>query len=162
IDRNPALPADAAGWLNPQLIDIATDNVREVVIEHADGEEIRVTRPDAETMDFMAADIPEGRELSYPTVANSIGGALNDLVLEDVRAASGGDPVANVRFSTFDDRSIEVAVFMAEDVRWIALDGDGIDAPTSGREFRIADFRANQLTRRWDDILQALPEAAPE
>ena len=162
IDRNPDLPEDPSGWLDTQLIDVATADVREVVITHADGEVLRVTRPDAETMDFMAADIPEGRDLSYPTVANSIGGALNGLELEDVRAASGVDAIASVGFSTFDDRNINVSVYAADEVRWIALTGDGVNESLAGREFRIAEFRANQLTRRWEDILEALPEAAEE
>ncbi len=162
IDRNPDLPEDASGWLDNELIDVATADVREVIITHADGEVLRVSRPDAETMDFTAADIPEGRELSYPTVANSIGGALNGLELEDVRSASGGEPIASVAFSTFDDRSINVSVLAADDVRWIALAGDGVDETLAGREFRIAEFRANQLTRRWEDILEALPDAAEE
>lgn len=162
IDRNPELPDDASGWLDSQLIDVPTADVREVVITHADGEVLRVARPDAETMDFDAADIPEGRELSYPTVANSIGGALNNLELEDVRAASDEDPVATVEFSTFDERRIVVSVVADEDVRWVSLEGDGVDEVLAGREFRVAEFRANQLTRRWDDILKSLPETAEE
>ena len=162
IDRNPELPEDPAGWLDPQLIDIATADIREVVITHADGEAVRIAKPDVETMDFAATGIPEGRELSYPTVANSIGGALNGLELEDVRSASGGEAIATVEFSTFDGRRISVSVFAADDVRWIALDGDGVDESLADREFRIAEFRANQLTRRCEDILKPLPEAAEE
>ena len=162
IDRNPEIPEDATGWLDTELVDVATADVREVVISHADGEVLRVARPDAETMDFTATDIPEGRALSYPTVANSIGGALNDLRLEDVRTASGGEAVTTVGFTTFDDRAIDVSVFADGEARWVALAGDGIDAPLVGREFRIPEFRANQLTRRWEDILEALPEAVEE
>jgi hypothetical protein len=29
---------------------------------------------------------------------------------------------------------------------------------TSGWQFRIADYKANLLVRRWDDILKAKPE----
>lgn len=162
IDRNPELPDDASGWLDSQLIDVPTADVREVVISHSDGEVLRVTRPDAETMDFDAVDIPVDRELSYPTVANSIGGALNNLELEDVRAASGEEPITTVEFSTFDERRIVVSVVGTDDVRWVSLQGDGVDDSLAGREFRIAEFRANQLTRRWEDILKALPEPAEE
>ncbi len=160
IDRNPELPEDSSGWLDTRLIDVATADVREVVITHADGEILRVARPYAETMDFTAADIPEGRELSYPTVANSMGGALNGLELEDVRAGSGGEAIATVDFLTFDERRISVSVFASDDARWVALAGDGVAETLAGREFRIAEFRANQLTRRWEDILDALPEEA--
>ena len=38
-------------------------------------------------------------------VANSMGGALNDLRLEDVRASSGGAAITTVGFSTFDGRT---------------------------------------------------------
>jgi len=170
IDRDPGVPEDAAGWLASELVDIDTDSVSSVVIEHADGERIAIAKSSADDVDFTVSDIPDGRELSYPTVANGIAGALNGLELEDVRDASGGQPFAMTRFTTFDGQQIDVSAYRDEDDSiWIALsasagsgDDDRVAAVNSlaaGREFRIASFRGDQLTRRWEDILKDLPDA---
>ena len=124
----------------------------------------------ADDVDFAVADIPEGRELSYPTVANGIAGALNGLELEDVREALGGEPIARTRVTTFDGLQVEVTAYRdGDEPVWFALaassesgDNDAaaaINAVTAGREFRIPDFRSNQLLRRWDDILKEPPAA---
>jgi len=199
IDTNPELPEDVGGWLARELVDIDTANVHSVVIEHADGETLRIGKDVREDADFSVAELPEGRELSYPTVANSIGGALNDLELEDLRPAGEADPDVNTTVTTFDGLQLRVRTYRGDeqdDATWIALEAvtvepppgtdaeaaeetgndspearseDGpettdvrdieavaadINARSVGREFRIPGYKANQLTRRWDDILR--------
>lgn len=198
IDTNPVLPDDIGGWLDSELIDVDTATVREVAIEHADGETIRIAKDRQEDADFAVADLPDGRELSYPTAANSIGGALNDLGLEDVRPAGAAGAATTTTVETFDGLRVTVSVFDDDDeATWIAIDAaaaeaapvpdeetpddeaaaeDGADdteteaeaevtpeqraaqinARVAGREFRIPQYKATQLTRRWDDILAAV------
>jgi hypothetical protein len=187
IDSNPSLPDSISGWLDQAIVDIPASDVRAATIAHADGEVIRVSKAVREDADFSVPDLPEGRELSYPTVANSIGGALNDLTLEDVRPASGAEAGTTVEFTTFDGLGITAAVYAGGDETWISLaaavadaaagaeaeapgegadadaetasgdpavEADSINARVEGWEFRVPSFKANQLTRRWDDILK--------
>jgi len=165
IDRNPAIPGEAGEWLSPQIVDIDAAAVSEVTITHPDGEALRIYKDSAEQTDFDVADIPEGRELSYSTVANGIAGALNDLSLDDVRKAeSETDPVIT-RFRTFDGMTVTVSTVKSKDQSWISVsaeaDGDAagkadeINARVAGWQYRIADYKANLLTRRWADILKA-------
>ena len=84
IDRNPDVPRTAARWVESQIIDVRGDRVREVTITHPDGEIVHISKDSPELANFTVADIPEGRELSYPGVANVIGNALRELNLEDV------------------------------------------------------------------------------
>ena len=53
---------------------------------------------------FDVADVPKGRELLYPGVANVIGNALRELNLEDVEPAMASPPAKPtvVEFRTFD------------------------------------------------------------
>lgn len=168
IDRDPGVPDDVAGWLANELVDIDTDDVASVSIEHADGERIVIEKVSADDADFTVVGIPDGRELSYPTVANSIAGALNGLELEDVRSAVGEEAATETQLATFDGLQVTAAVYPeTEETIWISLQAtaedpgdqrvESLNALAAGREFRIPAFRGNQLTRRWEDILKKDP-----
>jgi len=170
IDKDPTLPATAADWLLKDVVDVKPGAVRAVTISHPDGERIHIGKESAEQTDFDVADIPDGRELSYPTVANGIAGVLSALKFDDVRAGGEfGDDAVTTTFETFDGDRIEVRSLAEDGADWITLrasseDGDGelaaaINARTEDWQYRIASYKANQLTRRWDDILAAPPEA---
>lgn len=169
IDRNPSIPASAADWLAPEIIDLDTEQVKSVVITHPDGETIRLAKETSDDERFSVADIPEGRALSYATVADGIAGALNDLSLDDVRAAQAfedAEPVTS-EFVTFDGLTVVAEVYDSEGQKWLALKAQGddesaaaINAAVDGWQFRIADYKADLLTRRWEDILQPPQDAA--
>ena len=203
IDQNPALPDGPGGWLRTDIVDVDSADVRTVTIRHADGEAIAIAKAAQGDANFSVPDLPDGRELSYPTAANSIGGGLNDLTLDDVRRAEDGDAVTTTEVVTFDGLRIVVAVSGDENDTWLsfmaevaepdtvpadadagtdddeALSAEDADAATSaepvpdpaalaaainarvqGWQYKVPDFKKNQLTRRWDDILKA--EEAPE
>ncbi len=255
IDRNPELPTSAGGWLAPDLLDIETARIRSVSIRHEDGETIRLDKSSAEDTSYTVADIPEGRELSYATVANGIAGVLADLKLDDVRRdddgkhadlklgdgrrvdavepadhklddgrrddggkhadlklddirrSDAGALAATSVFTTFDGLEISVRRYQDGDNAWFALSANfappaAAEAPGAesapeeaaadetaveglapepalepsevaqsgasaeeeaatintrhaGWQYKVADYKANLLTRRWDDILKA-------
>lgn len=176
IDQNPDIPAETGQWLNTDIIDIDSNRIRSVSIVHPDGESISISKEADTQTDFTVAAIPAGRELSYSTVANGIGGALNDLDLDDVRAYSEPSGPVVTRFETFDNVRISVDVSSEDDGKWIAIaihlpadvTIDGVEEWNVARErvngwqYRIADYKANLFTRRWDDILKAAEaEAGP-
>lgn len=212
IDRNPELPADIAGWLRADIVDIGSADVQSVEVRHSDGETIRLSKDSAEDGTFTVTEIPEGRELSYPTVVNGMAGALGNLTLEDVARIdeSGFTPTATATFVTFDGLELRVASGEIEDKTWITLDASSasaesaapessgetpaaaaepeseetgteqasddespeqetnapspaeraaeINARTAGWRYQIATYKADQLTRRWQDILKAEDE----
>jgi hypothetical protein len=149
IDRNPEVPDDATGWLVSDLTDVPASRVQSVEIRHEDGETIRIRKESEDDTNFTVDDIPEGRELSYASVANSIAAALDNLSLDDVRkagsgtdgaatAASAGDGTADDEddapggasaaptkattvFRTFDGLEITVDSTGTEDETWIQL-----------------------------------------
>lgn len=145
IDRNPEVPDDTAGWLVSDIADIASSRVQSVTIRHEDGETIRIRKVSEEATNFTVEDIPDGRELSYPSVANGMAGALDNLAFDDVRAArqdtaGGGDAPANGQaeagsdgdspapptrattvFRTFDGLEITVESTGSDDETWIRL-----------------------------------------
>ena len=169
IDQNPEVPTEVADWLVADIIDIDSSNVRSARITHPDGEVIAISKAAPEDTNFDVADVPDGRELTYTTVANGIGGALNDLDLDDVRPSQPIDQPAVVSvFETFDDARITATVYRSEDGNWIELaaeatgddsaTADEISARVTGWQYRVADYKANLLSRRWEDILEPLED----
>ncbi len=133
IDRNPDVPRAAAQWVDSRVVDVRSERVREVTITHADGEVVRVSKASAELANFEVADVPEGRELSYPGVANVIGSSLRELNLEDVEPAAeaAAEPQTIVptivEFRTFDGLVVRVTGIERNDESWITLEAS-VDA----------------------------------
>ncbi len=121
IDQNPDLPTDVGGWLADSLVDVPAGRIRRVSISHADGESITIEKSEEAQTDFAVVGIPEGRELSYATVANGIGGALTGLTLEDVRAAGEVQPSTSVLFETWDGLTIEADVVEEDGDTWVTF-----------------------------------------
>lgn len=189
IDADPALPETIGGWLRSDLVDIESSRVSQVSIRHADDELIEILRSEGET-EFEVQDLPDGRELSYPTVVNGMASVLTDLQLEDVRRAPPGEPQTVTRFETFAGLRLRVGVYSDADDpdgnRWIdlqaaanemadedeAVGADGVEADSGddndaaataaalndrlgGWQFRVAGYKLDQLSRRWEDLLKA-------
>lgn len=117
IDRNPEVPEAAADWLLQEIVDIPPTDIRSARIRHADGETIRIRKESADETNYQLVDVPEGREPSYPSVANPIAGVLSNLQLEDVRpAAASGDaePSATASLTTFGGLVIDLDVWREE------------------------------------------------
>jgi hypothetical protein len=133
IDRNPDVPRAAAQWVDALIIDVRGDRVREVTITHADGDVVRLSKASAELANFDVADVPEGRELSYPGVANVVGNALRELNLEDVAPAADApaDGAATaptlIEYRTFDGLVVRITGTEDGDESWISLEAS-VDA----------------------------------
>ena len=232
IDQNPVLPEDSAGWLLSEIVNIESSRIRSVLIRHSDDEVVGIHKENSDDTNFEVENIPEGRELTYPSVANGIAGALSNLTLEDVRKPTeDAEASATAEFTTFDGLAIRLSVVSenvagdsddgdakgnADEQYWITLeasavepaekdeeaagngaaDGGGpaadepgeaaetgeetgeetagetdqepgadqadpaeeaatINARVDGWAYRISTYKAEQLTRRWEDILRS-------
>lgn len=106
------IPETATDWLAKEILKVPQDRVRAIEIRQPDGETLLIDRPAAETKDFTLHGIPEGKEATYPTVANSLATGLEYVNLEDVSPAAevdfstGAGPIA--RFTTFDGLVVTV------------------------------------------------------
>jgi hypothetical protein len=173
IDQNPAIPPQAGGWLLAGIVDVDNAEVAAVTITHPGGDIIRIDRESDAATNYVVTDIPEGRELSYPTVANGIVGALNDLTMEDVRASQDrNDPVETV-FATTDGLLVTAWSDASGDEIWVSFaaearddadeetrkSADEINNRVGGWQYRISDYKLNLLTRQWHDILKNPPDA---
>jgi len=147
IDQNPDLPGDSTGWLLPEIVDIAAERIQSVIIRHADGEEVRIHKENADAVNFEVENIPEGRELRYPSIANGIGGVPGNLTLQDVRSGDlTGEDATVAEFRTFDGLKLVVRIGTRagetsgedgdddaaadEEEHWITLEASAVDVVT--------------------------------
>jgi hypothetical protein len=123
IDRDPSFPKTAAQWLDPVILDVRGNRVREVTIKHPDGEVVTISKLNPNEMNFDVALVPRGRELLYPGVANVIGNSLRELNLEDVERADDAAPdkAVQVEFRTFDGLIVRVVGAKRGDDAWVSF-----------------------------------------
>ena len=103
--------------------------------------------------------------VSFHGQLKSPGNRVSEPISAKVLALHGHDdpmvpPSTVAEFATFDEREFTVDVFAGEenDETWIAIRSDSLDAHLTGRQFRIESYKANQLTRRWEDLLKSPEE----
>lgn len=159
IDRNPELPRDVGQWLMTDIMDVRGTRVQQVTIEHADGEHVVISKDDPSQTNFTVADVPEGRELQYPGVANVIGNALRELKLEDVARevdARDDEPDVTVEFRTFDGLVVLAKARSIDDQGWLSFE-PRFDAEQAARFSQQASNVEGQPAAEADR-----PDSAPE
>jgi hypothetical protein len=168
IDQNPDLPNNLGGWLLPEILDIDKSRIQAITITHSDGETIYIEKQNSEDGNFDVSNIPDGRELSYASVVNSIANVLSDLNLQEIAKASEvetDDNSVETIFRTFDGLKITINSSLLEDETWITVNTNQdemkseeavkINEKLSGWKYQIQSYKGNQLRRRWDDILKS-------
>jgi len=159
IDRNPEIPDTAAQWLVTDIIDVPSANVQSVTIKHSDGEEIAISKASAADTGFTVSAIPEGRELSYPGVANVIGNTLRELKLDDVAKASveAAAPSTVTEFRTFEGLVVAVTSTLDGEQAWLTFAARAEPAVALGPE-----DAANAAEPVDAGAVPAAEDAAPE
>jgi hypothetical protein len=183
VDGQFDLGKAGGDWLDRSLTDIPANRIRSVTIVHPGSETLRILRapdakpeagPDAKAetapagmAEFLVADVPTGRELSYPGVANGVAGVLADLQLEDVqtRDALGSGPGKPVvaRFETTDGLVVEASAWRLADGTRITFTASGegpagkeaaaLNERLGGWVYTLPSYKTEQLTRRLQELL---------
>lgn len=102
--------SDPMLWVEKQILNLPGDRVAEVTVRHADGEVVTARRARKGEPNMTVENVPEGRELSAETIANSQSNALAYLTFDRVRPASEIDfasPVATTVLRTWDGLVVE-------------------------------------------------------
>ena len=112
-------------WIDAKLLELASDRVQDVSIEHVDGERVEVGRSAANHTQFVVQNLPLGQSERYEGVAGGVAQALSNLTLEDVRPAADIDftkePLAKTRFRCVDGLELLVETAKAEDKTWVRI-----------------------------------------
>src|SRR5437773_1749751 len=112
VDRNIELKEKASDWLEKKILEVKRDRIRSVEVTQPEGELLAVDRAVPEQNDFTLVDVPEGKELIYPTAPGSLASGLEYVNLDDVEPAAKIDfaqaPGPTAKFKTFDGLVVTV------------------------------------------------------
>ena len=162
---------DPKRWIEPTLVDIPESRIKEVEVLPTSGLAYRVTREKKEQTDFTVPGLPKGRELSSPSVANSVAGELTALTLTDVRKTPAEAPAKPERavFRTFDGLEIQVQGVKDGDRHFVSLtpvssaketasEAQTLDARTKGWQFEIPAYKYDAMFKPLEELLAKVEE----
>ena len=168
--------ADPMGWLEREIVEIESGKVKSLVIEHADGETIRIARK-GDTREYELLDPPPGKQESFAGVANGPATALSYLRLDDVRPLEQVDftaqPVCKAVYACEDGLVLSLEIARFEDADWVRMNAsyqapegaETVGPPTPGETpsaeaeaAKHAEVEARSLQRNFDRWAYKLPE----
>ena len=171
-------------WVDRDIIDLGSGEVRRVALDRGEGDRLEIAKQEQNDINFTPLDIPEGRELSYGSVANSIASALANVEANDVRPAAEVDALPRAvlaRYETFDGLELELDVreeppAAAEEGAeagagdagpryWVLIDAraagetaaeraGGLNAALAGWAYELPRYKSDQWFRKMDDLLR--------
>jgi hypothetical protein len=168
ISADLDLGQEATDWLAPDLIDIASTDIKSITIIHPDGEIVRIEKSAQTDSEFSVLDVPDGRELLYSSIANPVAGLLSKLAMDDVLPADSIETSVSTptftRFETFDGLIVEAATYSIDDgvmVRFSATANDSmadradeLNSRLGSWVYSLPSFKSEQLGKRLSDFLK--------
>lgn len=165
VDADPKL------WLDPTIVDIAQNRVREIEEHPAKGPGFSVSRAKKTQADFTVHGIPGGRQLTGADAADTMGSALSNLTLTDVRKAVApprGTALSHAVFKTFDGIEIDVGGYKEAKDHYIDVSARAteksadaqaqeINSRVHGWDYEIPDYRYDEVFQPLDGLLKPLP-----
>lgn len=134
---------DPMDWIDRTVIQIPRDRVSSVTVTHAaDGQRVDIRKTRKDDAAFTLLDMPEGRELRYPTACDALAGALSFLTLDDVKPADQvsfdapapdqpAPPLSTAEFRTWDGLLVLVRTAKVGDKTWAKFEARFEPPPSS-------------------------------
>jgi hypothetical protein len=156
-------------WIARDLINISSGDIRVITITQPGGDSLIIERQQGKDSELTVVNIPEGRALSYASIANPIAGVLSSLQFDDVVPAGALEPDGLVpvvsRFETFEGLIVEARAYAADDDLWIGFSASADEALAAQAEdlnsrlgpwlFSIPSYKSEQLVKPMNDLLES-------
>ena len=167
--------ADPKLWLDPAILDITQDRLSEIEEHPAKGPAFSVSRAKKTQADFTVQGVPRGRKLTGADAADSMGSALSNLTLTDLRKTTpppSGTDLSHAVFKTFDGLRIDISGYEEGQSHYIdvtatatlkAADGEArqINSRVHGWDYQIPGYRYEEIFQPLSALLQPLPAKKP-
>ena len=156
-------------WLEPLVMHIAGERIKRVEISQPQGPPIVITKRNPQTLVYSLHGVPAGYKVRYDEEPKLIATNLEAFELEDVRRAGAIKfyPMRTVStlFETFDGLQVTVESTVIDGKYWARFQvttADGSQAnseakaigeSTKGWVYRIASYRGERLTKRFESML---------
>ncbi|WP_455374846.1 DUF4340 domain-containing protein [Kaarinaea lacus] len=97
---------EAKDWLDINIFEIDRARIKQVVVDHQDGEKVYIHRADSSVRDFTLDSLKPGEQVTAPFEVNNIATTFTKMTFDDVvsEKESGAEstPVYTARLTTFD------------------------------------------------------------
>lgn len=107
---------EVTDWLVQEIVNIDSDNIRQISVTHSDGEQLLIFKDTPEDEEFQLADLPENAQVKFPYLLRNIATTLSRLDFDDVMKASElafeKEAATSAVFTTFD--GLEVTMITME------------------------------------------------
>jgi Domain of unknown function (DUF4340) len=169
-----SVDADPKHWLDHTLIDVGQDRIKDVEEKPAEGAAYSISREKKEQTDFTVSNIPKGRELSSPVVADPIAGSLGGMTFDDVHKAAtpaADAKVSHVIYRTFDGLEVDlagrkdgthdlIALTVTSTDKATADEAKKLAAQVQGWEYELPSYKYDAIFRSLDDLLKPVEKPA--
>ncbi|MBL6689959.1 MAG: DUF4340 domain-containing protein [Pseudomonadales bacterium] len=148
---------DALTWLDPVIINVDAETVRQVSIATKSAGYLGAAW-DEESAELRLENVPVDRELRYEGIADTLGRLLVNLRLLDVEPYQDGffiDPTVT-RLTLENGDVIEVQTVQSGEEYWLHLGLDG----KRDWQYRISEFTYRDLNKTMEDMLQPPEEGS--
>ena len=164
------LESDPLKWIDREVLKLDANRVMRVVIEHPDGDVVRLER-EGDTGDYKVQDIPEGMQETYRGTSNSTATALSFLRMDDILPRNEIDfsiePVAKATYYCEDGLVIALELSRVDEKVWAGVNAI-FEKPTTAEgeedvsvteeELKEAEVEARGLQRTFDRWAYHLPD----
>lgn len=159
------LPQDATQWLEPNIIDLPRDKVKEVVLTQPDGSSLDIAHDNPEAK-LELQHAPANVKLKSDDALVEPTTALASLTLTDVKPIAqmpmAGEGVSHAEFVGFDGLTVKVALVDKDGKSWAHFEASGSGAATKQAEalnarlspwvYAIPDYKAKSLRTKLADL----------
>ena len=115
----------SVSMLDTEIVKIERERVRRVVTNHPDGERLELLKDERTDANLTVQGIPEGREVKYPAVTDTVGSALAYLNFEDVKKAGEVDldkpDAVTTEYETWDGLRVQVKTAKHKEMDYLSL-----------------------------------------
>lgn len=164
----PKAPLDVKDWVRANIFELDSGKFAKVTLEHPGEAPLVVEKGDAKER-FKLATVPDGQKLKQGANVEQIATGLATLDLEDVRkleSVPSGDGVSVIRLEAEGGLTVVFRVRKDGDASWLSLAAQGaegeakksadeLNARTTGWEFKIPNWKAEQIGKRRADLFEA-------
>ena len=167
-NKHVEVSSDWIDWIDPVVINIEPGNIQAVTIESRSAQFLSANRV-AESGDFELPGIPDGRELKYATIADSLSRLLINVRIQDVEPYNPliFDDPSNARFVLDSGEIIVVGTVNVAGRFWMHIDRESPDKEDPGSEslawknkadwqFEISELTYNELNKSMAEMLKPL------
>ncbi|MBC9249684.1 hypothetical protein A9179_05290 [Pseudomonas alcaligenes] len=162
IDQLIELPANELQWLDRRVTAIPFAAVRELTLQHADGERLSLFRATPEQTHLQLRELPAGRRLLAEGAGDDSARLFADLQFNEVaplaQIAFKGHAALRFRLEDFTGKTLQGALYLQAQQPWLVLEsGSGLAAEQlpgpPGWAYLLDEQSYRQLAKKLTDML---------